>query len=49
MNSRRVNALAAGLLVLLLLASLHLISASLQRSDELGRWFIPLLLFTVVV
>ncbi len=48
MNSRRVNALAAGLLVLLLLASLHLISASLQRSDELGRWFIPLLLFTVV-
>ena len=48
MSSRRVNTIAAAMLVLLLLASLHLISASLQRSEELGRWFIPLLLFTVI-
>lgn len=48
MNSRRFDVLAAGMLVILLLASLHMISAAVQRSEELGQWFIPLLLFTVV-
>ena len=48
MNSRRFNVLAAAMLVVLLLASLHMISAAVQRSEELGRWFIPLLLFAVV-
>ncbi|MCG6965303.1 MAG: HAMP domain-containing protein [Chromatiaceae bacterium] len=48
MNSRRLDVLAAGMLVILLLTSLHMISAAVQRSEELGRWFIPLLLFTVV-
>jgi PAS domain S-box-containing protein len=36
------------MLVVLLLASLHMISAAVQRSEELGQWFIPLLLFTVM-
>jgi PAS domain S-box-containing protein len=48
MNSRRFDVLAAAMLVVLLLASLHMISAAVQRSEELGQWFIPLLLFTVV-
>jgi len=48
MSGRRIDVLAAGLLVLLLLASLHMISAAVQRSEGLGQWFIPLLLFTVV-
>lgn len=48
MKQRRFDVLAAAMLVALLLASLHLISAAVQRSEELGQWFIPLLLFTVV-
>jgi PAS domain S-box-containing protein len=48
MSGRRFDALAAAMLVVLLLASLHMISAAVQRSEELGRWFIPLLLFTVI-
>jgi PAS domain S-box-containing protein len=48
MKRWRFDALAAGMLVLLLLASLHMISAAVQRSEELGQWFIPLLLFTLV-
>lgn len=48
MSSRRVDVLAAGMLVVLLLFSLHMISAALLRSEGLGQWFIPLLLFTVV-
>lgn len=48
MNSRRMDVLAAGMLVVLLLFSLHMISAALLRSEGLGQWFIPLLLFTVV-
>ena len=48
MNSRRFDVLAAAMLVVLLLASLHMISAAVQRSEELSQWFIPLLLFTVV-
>lgn len=45
---RRLDVLAAGLLVVLLLVSLHMISAAVQRSEEFGQWFIPLLLFSVV-
>ena len=48
MNSRRVDVLAAAMLVVLLLASLHMISAAVLRSEGLGQWFIPLLLFTVI-
>ncbi len=48
MNKRRFDVLAAGMLFVLLLASLHLISAAVQRSEEFGEWFTPLLLFTVV-
>ena len=48
MKRWRFDVLAAGMLVLLLLASLHMISAAVQRSEELGQWFIPLLLFTLV-
>jgi PAS domain S-box-containing protein len=47
-TKRGLNVLAAGVLVVLLLASLHMISAAVQRSESLGQWFIPLLLFTVV-
>ena len=48
MKRWRIDALAAAMLVVLLLASLHMISAAVQRPEELGQWFIPLLLFTVV-
>ncbi len=48
MNRRRVDVLVAAVLVVLLLASLHMISAALLRSEGLGQWFIPLLLFTVL-
>jgi PAS domain S-box-containing protein len=48
MKGRRFDVLAAGMLVVLLLASLHMISAAVQRSEDLGQWFVPLLLFTVV-
>ena len=48
MKGRRLNVLAAGLLVVLLLAALHMISAAVQRSEDLGQWFMPLLLFSVV-
>ena len=48
MNSRRFDMLAAGMLVVLLLAALHMISAAVQRSEDLGQWFMPLLLFSVV-
>ena len=47
-NKRRFDVAAAAMLVVLLLASLHMISAAVQRSEELGQWFIPLLLFTLV-
>ncbi len=48
MNGRRFDMLAAGMLVVLLLAALHMISAAVQRSEDLGQWFMPLLLFSVV-
>jgi PAS domain S-box-containing protein len=47
-KGRRFDALAAAMLLILLLASLHMISAAVQRSEELGQWFVPLLLFTVL-
>ena len=47
-SGRRLDVIAAGMLVILLLASLHLISAAVLRSEGLGQWFMPLLLFTVV-
>ena len=48
MSKQRFDALAAGMLFVLLLASLHMISAAVQRSEQIGPWFMPLLLFTVV-
>ncbi len=48
MSKQRFDALAAGMLFVLLLASLHMISAAVQRSEDVGPWFMPLLLFTVV-
>ena len=48
MKGRRLDVLAAGMLVVLLLAALHMISAAVQRSEDLGQWFMPLLLFSVV-
>jgi len=48
MKKRRFDVIAAVMLVVLLLASLHLISAAVQRSEGLGQWFMPLLLFTLV-
>lgn len=48
MSGRRLDMLAAGMLVVLLLAALHMISAAVQRSEDLGQWFMPLLLFSVV-
>ncbi len=48
MKKQRFDVLAAVMLVVLLLASLHLISAAVQRAEGLGQWFIPLLLFTLV-
>jgi nitrogen fixation/metabolism regulation signal transduction histidine kinase len=48
MKKRRFDILASVVLVVLLLGALHMISAAVQRSEELGQWFIPLLLFSVV-
>ncbi|MCB1772612.1 MAG: HAMP domain-containing protein [Gammaproteobacteria bacterium] len=48
MKGRRFDVLAAVMLLALLLAALHMISAAVQRSEDLGQWFVPLLLFTVV-
>jgi len=48
MRRRRFDVLASVVLVVLVLGALHMISTAVQRSEELGQWFIPLLLFTVV-
>ncbi len=45
---RRLDLLAIGALVVLLLAALHMMSGAVQRSEVLDRWFIPLLGFTVL-
>jgi PAS domain S-box-containing protein len=48
MRRRRFDVIASVVLVGLLLGALHLMSAAVQRSEELGQWFIPLLMFAVV-
>ena len=48
MNKRRLDLLAVISLMLLLLAALHMMSGAVQRSEDLGQWFVPLLLFTVI-
>ena len=45
---RRLDLLATGMLVVLLLAALHMMSGAVQRSESLDAWFMPLLAFTVV-
>jgi len=45
---RRLDLFATGLLVVLLLASLHMMSSAVQRSEALDAWFMPLLVFTVL-
>lgn len=45
---RRIDLIATVLLVVLLLAALHMMSGAVQRSETLDRWFMPLLVFTVI-
>jgi nitrogen fixation/metabolism regulation signal transduction histidine kinase len=45
---RRLDLMATGLLVVLLLAALHMMSGAVQRSRQLDEWFMPLLAFTVI-
>jgi len=45
---RRTDLFATALLVVLLLASLHMMSGAVQRSEALDAWFMPLLAFTVL-
>jgi PAS domain S-box-containing protein len=44
----RSGAWAVALLLLLLLFALHLLSGAVLRSEDLSRWFIPLLVFIVI-
>lgn len=44
----RSGAWAVALLLLLLLFALHFLSGAVLRSEELSRWFIPLLVFIVI-
>lgn len=48
MNKNRIDFLAATMLMVLLLGALHMMSGAVQRSEDLGQWFVPLLLFTVI-
>jgi nitrogen fixation/metabolism regulation signal transduction histidine kinase len=43
----RVGGLSVGLLLILLLVSLHLMSSAVQNSAELSRYFVPLLIFNL--
>ncbi|MEJ2405197.1 MAG: ATP-binding protein [Candidatus Thiodiazotropha sp.] len=43
----RLGGLSVGLLLVLLLASLHLMSSAVQNSAELSRYFVPLLIFNL--
>lgn len=43
----RLDMIATVLLVVLLLASLHMMSSAVQRSEYLNEWFLPLLIFSV--
>lgn len=46
-RNRRLDVMAIGMLVILVLASLHMMSSAVQRSEVLDSWFVPLLVFTV--
>ncbi|HID46407.1 MAG TPA: HAMP domain-containing protein [Chromatiaceae bacterium] len=48
LKSWRSRAWAVALLLLLLLFALHFLSGAVLRSEELSRWFIPLLVFIVI-
>ncbi|MCU7879907.1 MAG: HAMP domain-containing protein [Candidatus Thiodiazotropha sp. (ex Lucinoma aequizonata)] len=43
----RLGGLSVGLLLILLLVSLHLMSSAVQNSVELSRFFVPLLIFNL--
>ncbi|PVV09571.1 MAG: two-component sensor histidine kinase [gamma proteobacterium symbiont of Ctena orbiculata] len=43
----RLGGLSVGLLLILLLVSLHLMSSAVQNSTELSRYFVPLLIFNL--
>ncbi|MEJ2609958.1 MAG: ATP-binding protein [Candidatus Thiodiazotropha sp.] len=43
----RFGGLSVGLLLILLLVSLHLMSSAVQNSAELSRYFVPLLIFNL--
>jgi nitrogen fixation/metabolism regulation signal transduction histidine kinase len=43
----RLGGLSVGLLLILLLVSLHLMSSAVQNSAELSRFFVPLLIFNL--
>jgi nitrogen fixation/metabolism regulation signal transduction histidine kinase len=43
----RLGGLSVGLLLILLLVSLHLMSSAVQNSAELSRYFVPLLIFNL--
>ncbi|MEW8428652.1 MAG: HAMP domain-containing protein [gamma proteobacterium symbiont of Ctena orbiculata] len=43
----RIGGLSVGLLLILLLVSLHLMSSAVQNSAELSRYFVPLLIFNL--
>ncbi len=43
----RLGGLSVGLLLVLLLVSLHLMSSAVQNSAELSRYFVPLLIFNL--
>ncbi|MEW8505522.1 MAG: ATP-binding protein [Candidatus Thiodiazotropha sp.] len=43
----RIGGLSVGLLLILLLVSLHLMSSAVQNSAELSRFFVPLLIFNL--
>ena len=45
----RLGGLSVGLLLILLLVSLHLMSSAVQNSTELSRYFVPLLIFNLAV
>jgi nitrogen fixation/metabolism regulation signal transduction histidine kinase len=47
LNRLRLGGLSVGLLLILLLVSLHLMSSAVQNSAELSRYFVPLLIFNL--
>ncbi|MET0089074.1 MAG: ATP-binding protein [Candidatus Thiodiazotropha sp.] len=47
LSRMRLGGLSVGLLLVLLLVSLHLMSSAVQNSAELSRYFVPLLIFNL--